>query len=104
MITDAISFFAIQRVKPALDQLMEGLKLGNILDFIEKYPNYFEEIFCYKKINLTYQLVDDLFEIHSSLEGSNQRLSENRLVAYWRDYLLDCEGNFFLDIIDINIL
>ena len=37
--------------------------------------------------------VEDLFTIHLSPEGSNNRTAEETVVTFWRDYLQDAEGN-----------
>ncbi|KAI9520680.1 hypothetical protein NQZ68_015600 [Dissostichus eleginoides] len=40
---------------------------------------------------LTAEIMEDLFTIHLSAQGSNKRRAEEMVVPYWRDYLIDVE-------------
>jgi len=34
----------------------------------------------------------ELFKVNMSPEGSNRRRAETRVIAYWRDWLIELEG------------
>ncbi|KAI4797185.1 hypothetical protein KUCAC02_025267 [Chaenocephalus aceratus] len=40
---------------------------------------------------LTAEIMEDLFPIHLSAQGSNKRRAEEMVVPYWRDFLIDAE-------------
>lgn len=70
----------------------DGLKTLGVLEQIQKHPESFRPVMCYNPKPLTADQVDELFHIRWSEEGSNQKREEERVVAFWRDYLQDVEG------------
>lgn len=61
------------------------------------YPSLFQEIF------VTYQgqralEADEILEIYKNVdfaeEGSNLKAVQEKAVAFWRDFVLECEGSF----------
>lgn len=64
----------------------------NAWEKLRKFPNELRTIMCFKKCNLTSEKLKELFKVNLSEEGSNNRNIENRILAYWRDYLIDCDG------------
>ncbi|KAF5282381.1 hypothetical protein FQR65_LT14317 [Abscondita terminalis] len=91
IIDAAIKFYHLYRTKPALDQFMDGLRTCNILELIQSHANLFEQIMCHDKIQLDFKTIEEIFTIKLSEMGSNTRQNENRIVCFWRDYLLDSE-------------
>lgn len=60
---------------------------------VVKHPDYFFELFCNTKQNaLTLEKFENLFIYIYSEIGSNKRNVENRIICYWRDFLIDCAG------------
>lgn len=57
-----------------------------------KYPYFFETVLCYNKPELSAKKIDEIFIPILSPTGSNQRILENKCLAFWKDFLLDCEG------------
>lgn len=60
------------------------------------HPESFRSLMCYNPEPLTADQVDDLFQIRWSEQGSNQRRAEESVVAFWRDYLQDVEGVYYI--------
>lgn len=71
---------------------MEGLKTCNILELLQSHPDIFKKLLCSDKQQLNFDTVNELFSIKLNEVGTNARQHENRIVAFWRDYLLDCQG------------
>jgi len=63
-----------------------------VLKKIYFHPEAFRPVMCYSPGTLTADIMEELFDIRWSEVGSNNRADENRVVAYWRDYLQDAEG------------
>lgn len=60
------------------------------------HPDSFRPLFCHVPSALTADLMEDIFSISLSPEGSNRRSAEEMVVSFWRDYLQDSEGNLNL--------
>ena len=52
----------------------------------------FERFFIYENIPLTSSIVANLFRYDLAATGSNLRTKQTRVIAFWRDFLLDLEG------------
>lgn len=70
----------------------EGLRTLGVLQNIKCHPEAFRPILCHNPRTLTAECMDELFDIKWSEMGSNNRTDENRVIAFWRDYLQDAEG------------
>ncbi|KAB0803118.1 hypothetical protein PPYR_00088 [Photinus pyralis] len=93
-----VTFFTVTRISDALFQFMEGLKTCNVYEYLTKYPHLFKRYMCNDIIAITAEDLDNLFEVSYSAIGSNTRKVENKVITYFRDFLLDCEGNNSQDI------
>ncbi|KAJ3640473.1 hypothetical protein Zmor_003767 [Zophobas morio] len=91
IIERTLRFYNFYRIKAALDQFIEGLKIGDVYDLMVKHPDLFYPLMCSEPPALTAEIMINLFEVVYSCEGSNIRDAENRTISYWRDYLMDCE-------------
>lgn len=76
----------------------DGLRTLGVLQKIRHHPEAFRPVLCYSPGTLTAEIMDDLFAIRWSEMGSNNRADENRVVAYWRDYLQDAGGVILLSV------
>ena len=91
-------FHGIKFDKISVDhfRFAEGLEKVRVLNAMICSPNSFKQLFCEPRKPLTAaQLTDDLFLPIFSESGSNRRMKENEVLAYWRDYVLDTEGRPF---------
>ena len=56
-------------------------------------PKAYEVLFVYRDDKLTAKKLLDLFDnIEFSALGSNNRIKEDDVICWWRDYILDVEG------------
>ncbi|XP_029998120.1 G2/M phase-specific E3 ubiquitin-protein ligase-like [Sphaeramia orbicularis] len=91
LVHDIVMFQVIYRVQCPFQRFCEGLKTLGVLEKIQRHPDSFRPLFCFEPSPLTADLMDDLFSIHLSPEGSNKRVAEEMVVTFWRDYLQDAE-------------
>ncbi|XP_067847489.1 G2/M phase-specific E3 ubiquitin-protein ligase [Heptranchias perlo] len=92
LVKDVLTFHVISRVRSPFERFREGLKLLGVLENIQKYPEIFSELLCYKPQKLTAEKLGKLFSINFSPDGSNKTIAESRVIGFWRDYLADLEG------------
>ncbi|XP_049416170.1 G2/M phase-specific E3 ubiquitin-protein ligase-like isoform X4 [Epinephelus fuscoguttatus] len=91
LVEDVLMFQVVQRVRGPLERFSDGLKTLGVLKKIKLHPEAFRPVMCYSPGTLTAEIMEELFDIRWSEVGSNNRADENRVVAYWRDYLQDAE-------------
>lgn len=92
-LSDVVNYYVHDRVSNCIDQLRDGFKTMHLLEYMEKFPEYFIEVLCDCKTNvLSVIAFESLCNIDWSEEGSNHRRTESRIIAWWRDYLQDCYG------------
>ncbi|XP_073805004.1 G2/M phase-specific E3 ubiquitin-protein ligase-like [Danio rerio] len=90
----ALQFYLHDRLSLALSQLKEGLMTLGLLDEIVANPKMFHGVFTASTALLTSTDLVNLFTPILSPAGYNRRRSENRTLAFWRDWLLEVEeGN-----------
>ncbi|XP_073672232.1 uncharacterized protein [Paramisgurnus dabryanus] len=92
LVEDILMFQVVNRVHGPFERFRDGLKTLGVLEKLQQHPEAFRSIFCHQTNQLTADILDDLFEIQWSESGSNKRTDENRVIAFWRDYLQDVEG------------
>ncbi|CAG9771552.1 unnamed protein product [Ceutorhynchus assimilis] len=69
----------------------EGLQTCGIYEQMKACPHPFKDVFCNDKIIETSEVLGKIFDIEYNEAGSNRRQIENRVISYFRDYILDCE-------------
>ncbi|XP_067314252.1 uncharacterized protein [Pseudorasbora parva] len=90
----ALKFYLQDRLSQAITQLKEGLMTLGVLDHIVANQKQFKPVFIASDAPLTSADMAHLFKPIFSPVGSNRRRSENRTLAFWRDWLLEVEeGN-----------
>ncbi|KAK5646175.1 hypothetical protein RI129_004639 [Pyrocoelia pectoralis] len=87
-----LRFCAINRIQEPLNQFKLGLETCNVYHNVRTQSDMFKSAFCDTKINITARFLEEIFKIRYSEIGSNARNTENRIISYFRDYILDCEG------------
>ncbi|XP_031328077.1 G2/M phase-specific E3 ubiquitin-protein ligase-like [Photinus pyralis] len=92
LLDDVTKFYAFHRIRPALGQFREGLNTGMIYELLKSHPNLFQNTMCQTE-DITSNTLEKLFSIMYSEQGSSKRSIENRIISFWRDFLLDCEDN-----------
>jgi hypothetical protein len=73
--------------KAALDQFIEGLEMGGLLQYIRESPKSLKKLFVYSKTKLTTNEFQSLFKTRYSPEGSNKRDAEEQSALWWYDFL-----------------
>ena len=86
-----INWYVLGRCQPAYSSFKEGLKALGVLEAMFKYPKLFREAFCYKSQPLTVSMVQSIFTVERSEEGSNRRNAESLILLHWNDFLQDAE-------------
>lgn len=84
-----VAFCVIYRFK-------EGLKTLGLLDELQKNSESFYSMFVSEERPLQAKDLCTLFEVDFSIQGSNRRIIENRIICFWRDWLIDVEGITFI--------
>lgn len=95
VIRNTVKWYCFGRNRAAFERFQEGLKSLGVLEAVRAIPQLFEQVFCYEDVQLTAAMVTALFRPHYSLEGTNERTAECRVISWWRDYLLDAEWGQF---------
>lgn len=82
LFTAILKFYGICRVKPAVDQFIDGLKACEVYDKIKYYTHLFKDAYCYEETYITADSFEQLFEtIDFSETGSNKTEAENRSLS-----------------------
>ncbi|XP_033969350.1 G2/M phase-specific E3 ubiquitin-protein ligase [Trematomus bernacchii] len=91
LVEDLVSFMMITRLQLPLQRFREGLQTLGVFDQVQLFPAVFLSVFCDTAVRLTAQTVDQIFTVNFSEQ--EERLSrEKPVVAFWRNFLQDCEG------------
>ncbi|XP_062401837.1 uncharacterized protein LOC134092781 isoform X2 [Sardina pilchardus] len=90
-VQDILMFQVVHRVHRAFERFKEGMKTLGVLDALRMHPDNFRHLMCYEPAILSAELLENLFEVRKSGEGTNKRLLEERVVPLWNDYLLNSE-------------
>ena len=84
-------WYVLSRCNIAISQYKEGLETLGVLNSIKEHCGQFKYIFCFPDTKLTAGDVSNLFAIEFSLQGSNRRITEERIISFWLDLLQDIE-------------
>lgn len=78
-------------VKAALDQLVEGLQLFNVISLIKSHPDKIKSLFVHdpRYSQLTVDQMVALFEVVYSLQGSSKRVKEEATFMHYNEFLND---------------
>ncbi|CAG9819138.1 unnamed protein product [Phaedon cochleariae] len=93
IIQGTLKFYVINIIQEALAQFIDGLKTCNVHEYMVKFPDLFMSPMCDDVGIITAEDLERLFEVKYSTIGSNTRKVENKVITYFRDYLLECEAN-----------
>ena len=81
----------ILNVKAELDQMVEGLKLFDVISLLRQYPLKFKSLFVFDSVDsvLTLDQIVALFDVVYSPQGSSKRVSEESTFMHWDEFLHD---------------
>jgi len=79
-----------------LYRLKSGLKIGGVLDAIQQNHHQWRDAFVPTGADsrLTCKQMIRMFTPVLSPDGSNRRRAELRVLAFWRDWLVEIAGEF----------
>ena len=74
---------------------MLGLQCLGILGCIQSQPTAMEPVFLITETHVfKADSFNQIFSINFGIPGSNRRREEERVIGFWKDFLLDVEGMF----------
>ncbi|XP_069772800.1 G2/M phase-specific E3 ubiquitin-protein ligase [Narcine bancroftii] len=91
LLKDVLIFHVINRVQSPLERFCEGLKVLGVLENIQTYPEKFSELLCYKPQILSAEVIENIFSINFSPNGSSRKVAESKVISFWRQYLAEVE-------------
>lgn len=74
-----------------IDQFVNGLDNVGVLQLLRDHPHEAREILQFTTSALKADLIDSLFSVHLSPEGSNKNTNEKTILFYWNQFLEDVE-------------
>lgn len=91
--SETAHWYILGRTRPAFENFKNGINCLGVLDALLLNPNSFHHAMCFHEQVLSSDIFEDLFTVCRSEKESNRWEVENRLLAFWRDLLLDIEEN-----------
>ncbi|XP_076135801.1 G2/M phase-specific E3 ubiquitin-protein ligase-like [Alosa pseudoharengus] len=91
IVSEYLKWYIIQRNCSVIDRFKEGLASLNFLEALCQHPTVMAPILQHTTTALSPTIIEQLFTPNLSTYGSNRRTEENLVLAFWADYLLDCE-------------
>ncbi|XP_034145240.1 G2/M phase-specific E3 ubiquitin-protein ligase-like [Esox lucius] len=91
IVSDYLQWYIIDRNSSVIDRFRDGLSTLEFLTALQQHPTLLAPVLCHSERRLTAFELECLFKPDLSPSGSNRRLKESQTMAYWADYLLDCE-------------
>lgn len=86
-----LQLYVLGRTRAVCERLKAGLETLGVLATMQSYPDTFKNCLVFSEEKLTAGLVEDLFKPGLSPGGSNRRVTEERIIGYWMDFLQDAE-------------
>ena len=79
------------KFKAELDQMVEGLKLFDVISLLRQHPLKFKSLFVFDPVDsvLTVNQIVALFDVVYSPQGSSKRVSEEATFMHWDEFLHD---------------
>ncbi|KAL7388115.1 hypothetical protein ABVT39_007437 [Epinephelus coioides] len=92
IIKDFMQWYFIYRNHFSIQRFKDGLSALNVIHALEQHASIFKAFMCSSVEQQTSTTLDNLFEVQLSEQGTTRHQEETRVLAFWRDYLLDTEG------------
>ncbi|XP_023269004.1 G2/M phase-specific E3 ubiquitin-protein ligase-like [Seriola lalandi dorsalis] len=89
---DYLRWYIIDRNSSVIDRFKDGLSALKFVTALQQHPALLTPVLCHSEKRLSGFELEKLFKPDLSPSGSNRRRKESQTLAYWADYLLDCEG------------
>ncbi|XP_029701347.1 uncharacterized protein [Takifugu rubripes] len=91
LVADYVRWYIIERNSSVIDRFKDGLSALQFLTALQQHPSLLIPVLCHSEKRLTGIDIERLFTPDVSPAGSNRRQKESLTLAYWADYLLDCQ-------------
>lgn len=91
IVKDFMQWYFIYRNHFSIQRFKDGLSALNVIHALEQHASIFKAFMCSSVEQLTSTTLENLFEVELSEQGTTRRQEETRVLAFWRDYLLDTE-------------
>ncbi|XP_055009244.1 G2/M phase-specific E3 ubiquitin-protein ligase-like isoform X1 [Boleophthalmus pectinirostris] len=88
---DFMQWYFIYRNHFSIQRFKDGLSTLNMIHALEQHASIFKTFMCSSVEQLTSTILENLFEVQLSEQGTTRRQEETKVLAFWRDYLLDTE-------------
>ncbi|XP_028314675.1 G2/M phase-specific E3 ubiquitin-protein ligase-like [Gouania willdenowi] len=91
IVKEYLRWYILDRNHSAIQRFKDGLASLQFLTALQQHPAILSPVLCHSDWKLSATEIEDLFRPELSPNGSNKRIQENKIISFWRDYLLDCE-------------
>ncbi|XP_045898128.1 G2/M phase-specific E3 ubiquitin-protein ligase-like [Micropterus dolomieu] len=91
IVSDYLQWYIIDRNSSVIERFRDGLSTLEFLNALQQHPTLLAPVLYHSESRITASELQRLFKTDLSPSGSNRRLKESQTMAYWADYLLDCE-------------
>jgi hypothetical protein len=91
VVCEIAHWYVLDRTRAAYESFKSGITCLGLLDAVIKNSDLFQRVFCFYPQVLSSDSFEQLFVVNRSEQLSNRWEVENRLLAFWRDFLLDVE-------------
>ncbi|XP_038572794.1 G2/M phase-specific E3 ubiquitin-protein ligase-like [Micropterus salmoides] len=91
IVSDYLQWYIIDRNSSVIKRFRDGLSTLEFLNALQQHPTLLAPVLYHSESRITASELERLFKTDLSPLGSNRRLKESQTMAYWADYLLDCE-------------
>lgn len=76
-----------------LMRFLQGFETMDIVTEVRANPTVWKRHFLDYDDVIDAASVEGIFQVELSPEGSNRNVAERRTLGFWRDFLVDLEGN-----------
>ena len=91
MACEIAHWYVLDRTRASYESFKSGMTCLGLLDAVVANSDVFQRAFCFCPQVLSSDSFERLFHVNRSEQLSNRWEVENRLLAFWRDLLLDVE-------------
>ncbi len=91
VVCEIAHWYVLDRTRAAYESFKSGMACLGLLDAVVENSDVFQRVFCFFPQVLSSDSFEQLFIVNRSEQLSNRWEDENRLLAFWRDLLLDVE-------------
>ena len=91
VVCEIAHWYVLDRTRAAYESFKSGISCLGLLDAVVANSDVFQKVFCFYPEVLSSDSFEQLFIVNRSEQLSNRWEVENKILAFWRDLLLDVE-------------